>query len=306
MKLEFYDMLIGNAKEASQRARWIFTVAIVISLVQLGAAYNFGYSETRDYVEDLVFRQGLPATKQALPPQAPALSASAAAERGVGQAALKELRTAMVKSWVDEQTFHIGLLGIRMHAADAGLVGSFAFIAVSVWLFYAVRRENVVIANTIDIAGEEPPRTRAYVFHALVSSQMFATLQHHGRHAAGAGAGAGAQALHLRMAPGIAAVLTFLPAITLAAVIAFELLSVFRFAAVFRGYDTTLYALRGLPRFPSPFWLALVVEALALCIVLRLCWLTHSLQRDTRQRLQGVSTWDVTSPEPESPAEVSG
>ena len=293
MQKDFYDMLLANAKEASQRARWIFTVAIIVSLVQLGAVYNFGYSETRDYVEDLVFRDGMLRGMQLPSPRPPpAAVASAAAQRGVGEAALKELRTQMIRSWVEEQTFTISLLGIRMHAADAGLLGSLAMISVMVWLFHGVRRENRLVAAILGIATAEPASTRAFVYHALAGSQLFSRLEPF--HSGGRGVRSD------RPASGLASLLTYLPAITLLVMVAVDLQSVFRFDAVHRGLEGALF----LHRWPSWrffFWIAM--ESLAFAAAWRLCYLTHWLQKDTQAQLQSVQEWDVTWPEAETVAE---
>jgi hypothetical protein len=82
--------------------------------------------------------------------------------------------------------------------------------------------------------------------------------------------------------------------------VAVDLQSVFRFDAVHRGMQGALF----LDRWPSwRYFLWIGLESIAFGFVWRLCYLTHSLQKDTQAQLQSVRAWDVTWPETEAVAE---
>jgi hypothetical protein len=96
MNIGFYDMLVRNASEASQRARWVFTAAIVISLIQLGPIYNFAFGQLRDYTEKLVFDKTMPygapgaaAPNASTPASTPAAAASAPPPAAVSRSVVK-------------------------------------------------------------------------------------------------------------------------------------------------------------------------------------------------------------------------
>jgi hypothetical protein len=297
MDKTFYDMLVKNAAEASQRARWILTLVITVSLIQVGALYNFGFSDTREYVESLVFEKGLP--KNADPSRVPVLPGDT--DLVLGDGALAELRKEMIKSWVDEQTVDIGLLGIKLHATDAGLFGSLALLSVVVWLYYALRRENRIIRTALGSVGREPQAgLRTYVFHALASSQMFAALDPlddddrddslFGR----------------RVGPWLVTFLTSLPLLTMALMVYIDYNVVFTFRSVHRGFPMSMQELRGGSLGAWTKW-TFVLELLCMVLIAWLCWRIVLLQAHTKSRLETARKegWDRTTPEPQSVLSVS-
>lgn len=253
-------------------------------------------------------------------------------------AALGELQKAMVESWVEQQTIEVGLLGIKFHAADASLIGSVAFIIVVTWLFYAVRRENHLFGRTLELVAREAPTLRTHVFYALNSTQVFSTLSEDDgpyvsaalqpkaepiRTSANASttapgpastpvpAGPNDQAPAAPLAAAksafavrpLAAVLTYLPVVTLGCMILTDLASVFVFKAVFRGFDGSLNELHRGKIFDNngSFFLIVLFEVLALAFVWYLCIRIRKLQLGTQQLLRNVQTlqWQEIVPGPD-------
>ena len=103
MDIQFYQMLSSRIESAAQRSRWILLVASVISLAQIGAAYNFGYSFIRKYAEFLVFKS-----------------------KNAGDNPLSELQSALLENWVDQLTVDINIIGLKFSVTDASLIGAFA------------------------------------------------------------------------------------------------------------------------------------------------------------------------------------
>lgn len=290
MDKAFYDMLVRNAAEASQRARWILTLVVTLSLIQVAALYNFGFSDTRDYVESLVFNHGLP--KDADRTKLPLLPGEES--RTLGYGALSELRKETIKSWVDQQTVDIGLLGVRLHATDAGLWGSLALVSVVVWLYYALRRENRIIRTALHSAGAEPdPAVRAYVFHALASSQMFASLD------AADDSDRDDSLFGRRVGPWLVTGLTCLPLLTMALLMAIDYLVLFKLRSVHRGFPGSIQRLMG-DSLDGWTVATMAVEALSLLLIGWMCWRTFLLQKHTKARLEQARDdgWGQTRPEP--------
>lgn len=285
MDLKFYEMLLAHAKDASQRARWIFTAAIVVALVQAASAYNFSLGQSRPYVEDLILRDGLPKSDKPLHP-AFAEAASKPAS-SVGAESLRELRKAMVKNWVDEQSIDIGLLGTKVRVVDPGPIGPVISLAVMTWLFFAMRREHRLIARILGFAAAERRDTRMYVFHALRSSQMFSSVSDPDEVEQGH-----SDPVTMRLVRVILWVLVTLPFWALVFVIGVDFASVFEYPAVFRGIERPLHELKGLtPR----FYATTGVEIFFTLLVGWLCLRAHQIQRTTEQLLRRENPTEAAS-----------
>lgn len=303
MNSHFYDGLLDTVAGASRNSRWIFTAIVVVCLVQLGSAYNFIWSDTRSYVEDLVYLEGAPRTRIArrclligsasllvdhasrpggvAPPASPAASAPWVPASGTtGAAVLDELRKKMVESWSEEQTFEIDLLGIRMHATDAGLMGSIAVLALSLWLLVAIHQEQRAVAHTLRLAAGEPEGLRAHVFHALGSARLFAYRPGDGAH--------GRRPAHPSRAAAIvysiADKLRYLPVGTLVLMAMAEALNFFCADAVFRGRLGSLFEARGMISRSLVF--AILVELSCAAAVWFVMHSVGRVQGNTRRMIQ--------------------
>lgn len=271
MKLEFYDLLIESATEASQRARWILTATIVTSLTVLGAVYNFGLSQLRKFIELLVVAPVTPS----------------AAGASVPNEALKELQTALVKSWVEQLSVNINLIGLKFFAADATFIGSLALVIVTTWLFFGIRRENHIIGRTLRMASNEGQDLRAYVYYGLSNTQVFATVTDNDAPIMMDDTRA-SSAWGLRR---IAVLLLYLPAITSVVMLVADLLSLFHFSAIFRGRLETVYEYLspqpdGLRKVLPLFLTKFVIQFVVMIFLLHVTRVIHELQQGTIKALR--------------------
>jgi len=272
MKLEFYELLIDAAKEASQRARWTLTASIIISITQLGAVYNFGFSQLRSFIEQLM------------------ITTPAASDPAV----LKELQSAMIKSWVDQLSVNVNLVGLKFSVADASFVGSLALVIVTTWLFFGIRRENHIIGRTLRMARAESAEIRAHVYYGLSNTQMFATVTDNDAPiAVNSEEGKSTTATSLRNA---AVLLLYLPAITMAIMIVTDILSLIYFSAIFRGkvsstvLDALLNETGALKRVLPGYVAKMIIEIVVLLFLYHVTKRIHRFQRGTTKVLRSVSS----------------
>jgi hypothetical protein len=146
--VDFFKMRIESIRDASARSRWVFAVATVASLAQIGATWNGSASWLRHF----------------------ALGAFA------DDPVVVELQKNLLRGWVESLFISVPLLGIRFTNSDASIIGSVALTIISIWLFYAMRRENHLIGQAIRDAADEPQEIKAFVYYGVSGTQVFATL----------------------------------------------------------------------------------------------------------------------------------
>jgi hypothetical protein len=287
MQQAFYDMLIESAKEASQRARWIFTAASIVALIQLVSVFNLVLGGGRGYTEAVVYG--------AIVLPSPSASAGLSPRERSQAEALADLRQGMIRNWAEAQKVKISPLGMEFDAGDAGIIGGVAFVVVLLWLFFAMRRENHIIGKMLLIAAEEPQPQRAHVFFALNSSQVFATLSENDGPFTPAGPQEETRAPLVRAA---LAGLTFLPAFAMLSAILADVSSVYWLGAVYRGSPETLTHVPGFA-LDARFLVTLAVELLLFVFVVLLCGRVHGMQHSTRELLRHAQQqgWNETTPE---------
>lgn len=217
MDIQFYQMLSSRIESAAQRSRWILLVASVISLAQIGAAYNFGYSFIRKYAEFLVFKS-----------------------KNAGDNPLSELQSALLENWVDQLTVDINIIGLKFSVTDASLIGAFAILIISAWLFYGCRRENHLIGKALMIANTESNEIKNYIFHSICSSQMFGTLTDSNEPISTLSSGAPVSSIGGKTSF-LVYFLFYLPAITVFFMVFTDIMSLVYFKAVFRGQEESVY-----------------------------------------------------------------
>jgi hypothetical protein len=273
VKNEFFSMLIEKAALASTRARWTMTVATVISITQLAAVYNFAFSTLRPLVEKLLFQDvNIDHTKFAT-----------------------ELQSAMIKSWAEHLTVSVNLFGVKFSAGDSATIGAFALLLASVWHYFSIRRENHLIASTLQMAKNEEPAMQTYVFHGLASSQIFATLTDddspadHSNHSAKR-----AVVPHI-----VAGIMLYLPALAVGLMLLIDLYSVFGLSAVFRNSVHTPWELYRKAA-PSDRWLddamvmfavKFVLELIFFILLTHICRSMQLLQKSTQSLLRDNKRW---------------
>jgi hypothetical protein len=159
MKLEFFEAQIGAIAAAAKGSRWVLIVALVVSIAQIGATFNFGFSWGRTFAEGLAFTNARHAVKQP--------DKDFDKDGFDKNPVVRELQKELVKNWVDQQFVNVPLVGLKFAVADENMVGGIALIVISIWLFYCLRRENLMIGTLMRVAKDETPAIRAHVYTGL-------------------------------------------------------------------------------------------------------------------------------------------
>lgn len=119
VELKTIEMRINGVKEATQRSRFIFTIMTIATATILITLWNSILSWDRG----MAFEERR-------------------AETVVG-----ENRKTVTDEWIKNMTISVGLLGIRVSAADLAVIGSAGLIVIMVWFFFSQRRENRAIVG---------------------------------------------------------------------------------------------------------------------------------------------------------------
>ena len=273
---KLFDMLLEKADHAAKRTRWILLVSMVVSFVQLGAAYNFSLGFLRSFSELMVFKYG---------------------QLGFDERNyyLKELQLSLIKGWVESMTVNVGLLGVKFSVVDASLIGVIALMIVSAWLFYSARRENHIIGKTCILAENSSAEIKEYVFYGLSFTQMFGSLSNNdspisslSREDSGAS--------NLRF---VLLGLLYLPVIAAVLMIFSDIASVFWYKSVFRGCDTTFFdyaTTQDICAAHSPFWdqlefrffLTIFIQTCFCLLITRFIDMANGYRRGTISLLRGL------------------
>lgn len=268
MNVEFYKMLIGNAETASKRARWILSLSITISIIQLSAVFNFAFSQLRPFIESLILGAN---TKDQ-------------------STYLYDLQSAIIRNWVDHLSANINLLGIKVSAFDATIFGSLALSIISIWLFFAIRRENHIIGKALSVAASEPQEIKAYLFFGLSNSQVFATLTDDDT----SFQNEAVESNKIGLVRALSNVLLYVPAISMGLMLFAEVYSLFGASSVFRGKNETFFEMYVsgksnpalLDNAFSMFGYKFIMAIIFLIFICFTCHKIHRLQQGTQKILR--------------------
>ena len=89
----------------------------------------------------------------------------------------REAQTMLLEAWVKSQWISISLLGIQVGVSDVATLGSFGLVVISVWFFFAVRRENHTIGRLLRDTTELPAELQEMVYHSISSNMLFLDLK---------------------------------------------------------------------------------------------------------------------------------
>ena len=90
--------------------------------------------------------------------------------------ATADLQKELLKTWVNSLFLNFPVLGVRFSIYDAWIIGSFALIVLAAWEFFALRRENDLIARLLQDASQQNQSTKCFVYHGILGTQLFATI----------------------------------------------------------------------------------------------------------------------------------
>lgn len=150
----YLSMRIDSISEAASRSRWIFGASIVSSCILLTAIWNELASWSSSMAVELVARTS---------------SAASGSARQV-------LDDEYLKGWAQSLYITSPVIGVKIAAADVGVIGSIVLLVISLWHYSALRRENHLIHNTLREAKRWFPGGLSYSFHGIIGTQLFATV----------------------------------------------------------------------------------------------------------------------------------
>lgn len=149
----YIDARIKDVEGAASRSRFLFGFMVVLSCLLIAMAYNSTWSWMRDMAES---REELPAPRD---------------NRVIRDVLLENV----MRGWTDSLTFDVPVIGVRFSASDAGITGGLMLLVLSVWCFYAARRENHLIFYLVRdaIRYRFPEQVRRYLKNQLHATQLF-------------------------------------------------------------------------------------------------------------------------------------
>jgi len=151
---DYLKMRITSISEAASRSRWLFGASIVASSLLLTAIWNELFSWSASMAVDLVTRSH---------------DVVAGSPRQV-------LDDEYLKDWAQSLYIASPVIGVKIAAADVGVIGAIALLVLSLWHYSALRRENHLIYDTVRETTNHFSDGLSYVFHGIVGTQLFATV----------------------------------------------------------------------------------------------------------------------------------
>lgn len=152
---------LDAARSAQERTRLAFLTVTVIAFAMLAAEWNAHLSLYKTVAQEF--------------------SALAHVEpKDDANTGVQELQKAFMREYVADRMVNISLLGIRIGADDAPLLGGIALTIALFWFYQSVRRENFVIGWILRDNSKESPesedvvrKTRLQIFHGIISYSLF-------------------------------------------------------------------------------------------------------------------------------------
>jgi hypothetical protein len=173
----------------------------------------------------------------------------------------EQLLTEQIRSWVETNTVNVALLGIRVSVSDAAVLGSIILFILSVYLCIALRRENHDVASLFRVVSSKGTALRHTVLLRAQSSTLLGPRNNNDAPFT-ALSGVPPKRQSLPLMPSVRWLLTFLPVLTIVAVIASDLwYASGYFSPWLRNRRAVWYAL-------SPRW---SVQLIAMDIVAGIC-----------------------------------
>jgi len=83
------------------------------------------------------------------------------------------------EQWEKNKVITNSLLGISVSTNDAPILSGISLSIVSIWFFFAMRRENHLIFGLLHDARTKSPDVKQRVFHGIASYLVFTTLSEH-------------------------------------------------------------------------------------------------------------------------------
>jgi len=215
------DLRLKAARAAQERSRLALFATTLISFALLTGAWNGYVSFYRDLAFDF----------RALP-------------EGKDLSGIRKLQESTLAEWVKSRWISVSALGIEVGVNDAPTLGGAALLVALVWLYLCIRREHYTIAFLLHDYGDErfDEGTKWGVFHGINLFTVFTTVGHFDEPLASL---RGPLPDDKEWAPSRWAIkaMYLLPTVTLFAVIALDIGSVFRLSPARPSNDRLIFLL---------------------------------------------------------------
>lgn len=243
------EFFVETIRLSGRRCRWIVSAVTICSVALLTACYNLYFSWLRAIA--LMDNWGTPPV-------------------------VAKAQEQLVGLWVDSGFISIPLLGIKFHVVDGTIIGSIGLTVLSVWLYYAMRRDNHLIGRALTLAVDNPtePVTAKFLFYGISSLQVFALISNNDDPiSAVVHTKTDARSNLVRMAFGS---MYYLPAITILVLIICDALSLFALRSAFRDGHAMLSAI---DLTPANWRKIALMEAVAIITATSCFWLGRQIHR---------------------------
>lgn len=117
---------VKSANESSIRVRYAFLLSTMLSLGLSLVMYNYFFTWNRSFASTIHSE----IAQHHKPLENP-------------------MRAQVIIEWMSTQTYQLPILGIKIMASDLPLLGPIAFILISTWVFFNVRREHFTTARLL-------------------------------------------------------------------------------------------------------------------------------------------------------------
>jgi hypothetical protein len=137
----------------------------------------------------------------------------------------------VLQEFVQSRVITVSLLGIRVGVSDMAVLGSLSLLVFSIWLFFSIRRHNHTTGSLLRDTQSLEPVVRRLVYYGVSSFLVFTTITSFD--GAISTLEEEAPSKEARLSRGVVTFLFYLPAIVIGLTILGDILSVYKFHAVF-------------------------------------------------------------------------
>jgi len=154
------DLFIESVRIGMSRARWSYSVVIIICITIFTCSWNVYFSWIKTvFIPDKVVN----------------VADSNSCSFAKNQEIVKYAQQNLLINWTQSNYIEIPLIGSKIHITDASIILSCLVTLVLIWLFFATRRENHIIGRTLQYYKDVSDDLKIYVYYGISLSNLFST-----------------------------------------------------------------------------------------------------------------------------------
>lgn len=218
-RLPLVNLQLEGIKASAQRGRVAFFIAILSACAVTVTLYNEHFAWSRRLLDDAWgFTQRSPRWTAARPPISASTSTPASPAHGSADDLAMERRIETIKNWEDDTYIKLDLLGIRLGAADLTFFGSLAMLVVSIYYCLCARRTYYDIRSVVvEVSDSKDVQLQQYVLDGIRQSLVLTVSGE--RESALVDPLSTSSTRLLRLVTSVISLLTYSPAIAIAAIL---------------------------------------------------------------------------------------